>query len=129
VSQENVEIVRRWFDAAERRDIDACLALAHPEIESHSLIAEAEGGTFRGHDGVREWWRSVIESLGVRPGAEQIEGFRDRGIARLRLAGTIEGVDVPQTMWMAWRMRDGLLLWWATYRTEDEALEAVGLRE
>jgi hypothetical protein len=30
---------------------------------------------------------------------------------------------------MAWRVKDGLFSWWAAYRTEDEALEAVGLRE
>jgi ketosteroid isomerase-like protein len=129
MSQENVEIMEALYAAIERVDLDAFLALSHPEIEFHSMIAEAEGGDFRGHDGVREWWRSVIESLGVRPGAEQTESFRDRGISRFRLSGTIEGVAVPQTMWMAWRVRDGLVAWWSTYRTEEEALEAVGLRE
>jgi hypothetical protein len=71
----------------------------------------------------------VIESLDVRPNPEEIESFRDRGITRLALAGTIDGVEVPQRMWMAWRLRDGLLVWWTTYRTETEALEAVGLSE
>ena len=117
------------YAAITRRDLDGFLALAHPEIEFRSLIAEAEGGIFQGHDGVREWWRSVIESLGIRPGAETIESFRDRGITRMGLAGTIEGVEVPQKMWMAWRVRDGLLIWWETFRTEAEAREAVGLRE
>jgi ketosteroid isomerase-like protein len=129
MSQENVELLEAAFDAIMRGDLDAFLALAHPEIEFCSLIAEAEGRTFHGHKGVREWWDSVIRALAVRPGMEQIEGFRDRGISRLRLSGRIEGVEVPQTMWMAWRVRDGLLVWWATFRTEAEALEAAGLRE
>ena len=129
MSQGNVEVMEAAYAAIGRGDLDAFLALSHPEIEFHSLIAEAEGRAFRGHDGVRDWWDSVIESLGIRPGAETIEAFRDRGITRLGLAGNVAGVEVPQTMWMGWRLRDGLVIWWATYRTEAEALEAVGLRE
>ena len=129
MSRENVEVMEAVYAAISDRDLNAFLALAHPEIEFRSLIAEAEGQTFHGHEGVREWWESVILSLDVRPGAEAIEGFRDRGVGRLRLAGNVAGTRVPQTMWMAWRVRGGLLIWWETFRTEDEALEAVGLRE
>jgi ketosteroid isomerase-like protein len=129
MSRENVEVMEAAYAAIERDDLDAFLALAHPDIEFRSLIAEAEGRTFEGHEGVREWWDSVIRSLAVQPRPEQIEGFRDRGITRLRLAGRIAGVEVPQTMWMGWRVRDGLIIWWVTYRTEAEALEAVGLSE
>jgi ketosteroid isomerase-like protein len=129
MSQENVEMMKAAYAAITEGNRDAFLALAHPEIEFRSLIAEADGHTFQGHEGVREWWESVIEALDVRPNPEAIEGFRDRGITRLALAGRIGGIEVPQTMWMAWRVRDGLLVWWTTYRTENEALEAVGLRE
>ena len=129
MSQENVEVIKASYAAIERDDLDGFIALAHPEIEFRSLIAEAEGRTYQGHEGVREWWDTVIRSLRIRPGAEQIEGFRDRGVACLRLAGNIAGVEVPQTMWMSWRVRDGLIIWWATYRTEAEALEAAGLSE
>lgn len=87
-----------------------------------------EGRTYRGHDGVREWWTSMQESLAARFRPEQIEVFRDRAIARVRIVGTIDRVEVPQTMWQAVRFRDGLVCWWGTYRTEEEALEAAGLR-
>src|SRR5919198_3325847 len=129
MAQESLDVMRAGFEAVDRDDLDAFLALAHPKIEFRSLIAEAEGRTYQGHEGVREWWDTVIRSLRIRPGAEEIEGFRDRGVARLRLAGTVAGVVVPQTMWMGWRVRNGQIIWWATYRTETEALEAAGLRE
>jgi hypothetical protein len=32
-------------------------------------------------------------------------------------------------MWQAVTMRDGKLSWWASFRTEAEALEAAELRE
>jgi ketosteroid isomerase-like protein len=129
MSQESLDVIRAGFAAVDRDDLDAFLALAHPKIEFRSLIAEAEGRTYQGHEGVREWWDTVIRSLRIRPGAEEIEGFRDRGIARLRLVGTVADVVVPQTMWMGWRVRNGQIIWWATYRTEAEALKAAGLSE
>ena len=129
MSQENVDVMRAFYDAVASKDLDAFLALAHPEIEFRSLIAEAEGKTYHGHEGVREWWDAVIGPLEVRPGAEEIEGFRDRGVTRLGLTGRIAGVEVSQKMWSAWRVRDGLVIWWMTVRTEREALEAVGLSE
>ena len=125
----SVEVMEAAYAAIERDDLDAFIALAHPEIEFRSLIAEAEGQTYQGHEGVRQWWDAVIRSLQIRPNPETIEGFRDRGITRLRLAGRIADVEVPQTMWMGWRVRDGQIVWWATYRTEAEALEAAGLSE
>jgi ketosteroid isomerase-like protein len=129
MSQEPVEVMEAVFAAISQKDRGAFLALAHREIEFHSMIAEAEGGSFRGHDGVRKWWDAVIESLDITPRPEQMESFRDRGVARVRVMGRIEGVEVPQTMWMAWRVRDRQVIWWSTYRTESEALEAAGLSE
>ena len=32
-------------------------------------------------------------------------------------------------MWMAARVREGKLDWWGFFRTEQEALDAVGLSE
>jgi ketosteroid isomerase-like protein len=129
MSQENIEVLEAVFAAITDGDLDAFLALAHPEIKFRSLIAEAEGRAYQGHDGVREWWESVIRSLGTQPHPEKIEAFRDRGITQMRPVGSIGGVEVPQRMWMAWRVRDGLLIWWATFRTEAEALEAADLSE
>jgi hypothetical protein len=44
------------------------------------------------------------------------------------MSGVTEGVEVTQTMWQAAVVRDGKLVWWGIFRTEDEALEAAGLR-
>ena len=129
MSQENVAVMEAAYAAITRGDLEAFLALADPDIEFRSLIAEAEGHAFRGHEGVRRWWDSVIRSLAVQPRPEQIEGFRDRGITRLRLAGSVAGVEVPQTMWMSWRVRGGMIIWWETFRSESEALKAAGLSE
>ena len=71
----------------------------------------------------------MIRALAIRPAPPKIESFRDRRILRYTITATVEGVEVPQEQWMAWRVRDGLLIWWESFRTEAEALDAVGLSE
>ena len=131
MSQERAELVVQASHAAvNRRDLDAFLAVTHPEVEFRSLIAEAEGRDYRGHSGVREWWESVIESLGgMHSVIEHTETSEDGGVSRVRLTGEVEGVELSQTVWEAFRVRDGVLVWWCFYRTEAEALEAVGLSD
>ncbi len=41
------------------------------------------------------------------------------------MSGTLAGAPVQQTMWQAAKFRDGKATWWAFFRTEQEALEAV----
>ena len=58
-----------------------------------------------------------------------MRGSGDRGVTKFQIAGSLGGVPVAQTMWQAARAQGGKLKWWAFFRTEHEALEAVGLRE
>jgi ketosteroid isomerase-like protein len=126
--------VRAKADAGVRAlnsgDLDAFLALMAEDVEFTSMVAEAEGTTFRGHAGVRAWWETVRGAFeDPRWELLDIRGSDDRGIAKIRITGTLAGVDVAQTMWQAAELREGKLAWWAFFRTEHEALEAVGLRE
>jgi hypothetical protein len=51
------------------------------------------------------------------------------GVVHLRMSGRVGGVPLEQTGWQAIESRAGKVSWWGTFRTEDEALEAVRLRE
>jgi ketosteroid isomerase-like protein len=133
MSQVSVELralARAAYGALNSGNLDAFLALVAEDVEFTSLVAEAEGTTFRGHAGVRAWWETVRGAF-QDPRWELLDmrGSGDRGVAKFRLAGTLAGVEVTQTMWQAARLRDGKLGWWAFFRTEHEALEAAGLRE
>jgi ketosteroid isomerase-like protein len=133
MSQVSVELralAHAAYGALNSGNLDAFLALVAEDVEFTSLVAEAEGTTFRGHAGVRAWWETVRGAF-QDPRWELLDmrGSGDRGVAKFRLAGTLAGVEVTQTMWQAVRLRDGKLGWWAFFRTEHEALEAAGLRE
>ena len=60
MSQENVELLYRSYDALNRRDLDAYLALIDPEVEFTPRIMQMEGGSYRGHKGIREWLRNLL---------------------------------------------------------------------
>jgi ketosteroid isomerase-like protein len=116
------------YGAINSGDLDAFLAVTTDDVEFTSLVAEAEGATFRGHDGVRVWWETIRGAFqGVRWELLDVQGSENRGVARIRIAGTMSGVPVEQTMWQAVKLRGGKACWWANFRSEREALEAVGL--
>jgi len=126
MSKENVESARAAYAAINRGDLDAFLALIDPEVEFRSLIAEAEGRAYMGHDGVRDWWERVNQALGgLHFEPVEIHDLGDRGYVELVVTGSVEGVEVPQRMWQAFVMRDTRPVWWATFRNEAEAREAL----
>ena len=130
MSRENVELLRRGFTALNHSDLEVFLATVHPEVEFTSLIAEAEGQTFRGHDGVRRWWQEVVLPLGGLHGEpEEIRDLGDTVLARVAATYRPRGVEVPQTIWIIARYRDGMAIWWQFFRTQADALEAAGLSE
>lgn len=131
MSTENAElraIAQAAYEALNAGDLDAFIALTREDVEFTSMVAEAEGTTFRGHAGVRAWWKTVRGSFEEsRWEVGELRPAGDRGVVKIRLTGTMAGVDVSQVMWQAGRIRDGKLAWWGFFRTEHEALEAVGL--
>ncbi|MBA2342892.1 MAG: nuclear transport factor 2 family protein [Thermoleophilaceae bacterium] len=127
MSQENVEIAREAFDAVGRGDLDGFLALIDPGVEFTSLITEADRRSYSGHDGVRDWFTEVRQTFeDFEAGPEEIREVGDRLIVRLRVRGTVAGVRIEQAMWQAVRLRDQRIASWDVFRTEGEALEAVG---
>jgi ketosteroid isomerase-like protein len=119
------------YGALNSGNLEGFLALTAEDVEFTSMVAEAEGTTFRGHAGVRAWWETVPGAFQDGPRWEVIEirGSGDEAVLKFRVTGTLAGVEVGQTMWQAARPRAGKLAWWAFFRTEQEALETVGLRE
>jgi hypothetical protein len=70
MSKENVEIVRRAYDAFNARDRAAFLRMCDPEVEFRSAL---EQKTYRGFDEMVRWredvvasWRPALRRAGVR---------------------------------------------------------------
>ena len=65
MSKENVEVVRRIWDAADRRDTEAVFSLYDPEVEldvSGFPVVATNADCYRGHEGLRRLfteWREI----------------------------------------------------------------------
>jgi ketosteroid isomerase-like protein len=134
VSQDNEEELRALseaaFSALNTGDLETFLGLVSQDVEFTSMVAEAEGTVYRGHEGVRAWWNTVRGAFqDVRWDLLDLQGSGERGVAHFRMSGTLAGAPLQQTMWQAATFREGKATWWAFFRTEQEALEAVGLSD
>jgi ketosteroid isomerase-like protein len=132
MSRENVETVRRAYDALRRRDLHAVLDVLDPEVEATSRLADAEGTVYRGREGVR---RMIDELLSVFPDwAPEVVDARDLGhsvVAELRVVGRAvgSGITVGDTAWQVLEFRDGKVVQLHGYGSEAEALAAAGGQE
>jgi ketosteroid isomerase-like protein len=62
MSQQHVELVRRAMEAWNREDIDELIPLSDPEVEFVSIFAGMEGRTYRGYDGLRQYFADMNDA-------------------------------------------------------------------
>jgi ketosteroid isomerase-like protein len=123
---DNVELVRRLWDAFERGGIDAVLAIADPDVEWQPY---GGGGTvYRGHDGLRqymEWRAGRHEEADARLYSAFAKG--DCVVARgeVRIRGP-QGMVTMQPGWL-YEFRDGKLICFRGFATQEAALRAAGM--
>jgi ketosteroid isomerase-like protein len=131
MSEENVEVVRRWLKATSAEDFDAALALVHPEVE---LVPPGGQAPYRGAERVRRWMEpdafqdQVVTPLEIVVAADRTILARHHVTAR----GAASGIELEIHSWSVWTFDpDGLITRIAIYldHEEDKALEAAGLRE
>jgi ketosteroid isomerase-like protein len=133
MSQENVEILYRGYEAMRSRDLHALLGVVHPEFEGTFRILEVEGVVYRGHEGMRRFaeevwsvfpdWQPEVED--ARVVGEETVVTKVRGAGR----GVGSGAELDMTACQVVRFREGKVISMHGSPTEAEALEAVGLRE
>jgi ketosteroid isomerase-like protein len=131
---ENVEKVRKSFEAWNRGDREGWMEFAHPDGEWSSATArhvEGRGTIYRGKEGLERFWE---ESHGVWGLGIEVTELRDLGdmvlaIAVVRATGTASGARVQQTRGYVFEFDEGLVRRAASYLSAEEALAATGLTE
>jgi ketosteroid isomerase-like protein len=156
MSQANVEIVRRFLDAYDGRDVipamraavkrfgpeptsDEVLALwaddpswryAHPEIEWDVSATGAVGAAASGAAGVGAWWTDWLDMW--ESYVYRVAEYRDLGEWVLAIGDVSahgrDGIPVEMRVFQIWRTRDGKVDACRVFLSEAEALEAAGLR-
>lgn len=126
--RENVELAQRAYEAARRQDLEGFLRYIDPEVEFTSLLPDMEGEVHHGHEAVRLWWDNLLAAFpDWTPDPVDLRDLGDRVLVHLRGEGTGagSGVGVENDLWQLVEFRDGRCISWATFRTEEEALDAA----
>jgi ketosteroid isomerase-like protein len=135
MSQENVEVARRSFEAFNRTFVEGTPDLYEtldPEVEWVPMSALLMRTSYHGHDGVRQWIEEMKRDwtiFEVRP-----ERFVDVGDDRVLVLGSWRAqgrkgealLDIPQAAWLV-EYRNGKLVRLRTFTDRKEALEAAEL--
>jgi ketosteroid isomerase-like protein len=129
MSQENVELVHRSYEAYLRGDLEAALAAFDPEVETYDHdIPDAT--VYRGFEGLLRWqadWERSWESWRWDPEEFIDAGERVVAVLRVHARGRHSGVDLERLDAAVWRLRDRKCVRLDYYGSRKQALEAVGL--
>jgi ketosteroid isomerase-like protein len=137
MSEENVETVRRIYEAAMRRDAATVLALYDPDVEldaSRIGVSNHPSGAdaYHGHDGLRDLFREWHEAWGkIEYDYEELieAGEQVIAVVNRHARGRASGVEVERPFALLWTLREGKVVRVVWYLTREEALEAAGLSE
>jgi ketosteroid isomerase-like protein len=132
----NVEIVRKVFDAAARRDTAAIFDLYDPYIvwdASRTERGAITGRVAQGRDALlkwlREWyepWETVEDIL-----EELIDAGQQRMVSIMiqRGRGRASGVEVENRLGTVWTIQDGKVIRVVWFPSREDALKAAGLSD
>jgi ketosteroid isomerase-like protein len=136
MSDKNVEIVRRLYEAAGRRDIATVYSLYDPAIEwdaSRTERGTMAGRVVRGHADLQKWlreWYAAWENI-----HDDLEELIDAGeyevisVMTQHGRGRGSGVQVADRLATVWTIREGRIIRARWFPTRHQALEAAGLSE
>jgi uncharacterized protein len=131
--RKTIEIVRAAYEAGNRRDREALLALFDPRAEIHVVgVVMDQRRVHRGHEEIWEYITSFdheFADLRVEP-----EDFVDAGDSvvvsvHVHGRGRASGATVDYRFASVVTVKDGKILRGENYLEMDEALEAAGLEE
>jgi ketosteroid isomerase-like protein len=132
VSSENIELVRRFYVAVGRADVDAVIEVLDPEIvvdDPGRPNPVSPDGLHRGHEAARRHaidWQEAFEETAMDP-VEVFEASDDTVIVRVRTSarGVGSGVIVDNERYHVITLRDRKFKTVAVREDRTEALAAA----
>jgi ketosteroid isomerase-like protein len=128
MSQENVEIVRSIYEAANRRDWDAAWRNQAPDVEYTGPSA----GTYRGREEIQGFWEEMLTAFDAA--SAEPEEFFERGdqvavVVKRRMRPKGSSAEIESRTGSLWTIRDGMVVSMRIFAKPEDALDAAGLSE
>jgi hypothetical protein len=131
VSQENVEVVRRGFEAWNAGNMDVLRELYDPDVIVRAIEGWPEPGPYVGRDAVIRQWTQQRDAFDVD--ALEVVGdyvdVGDRVAVRVIWRGAGVGPDADIELTALFTVRKGMIFATEFFWNHSEALKAVGLEE
>lgn len=132
MSQENVEVVRRAYEAFTGGGVEAAEEFLHPEVVWEDRYDMPGASVYRGHDGFRiavDRFYEVWAELSIS--AEQVIDVGNKVVVahRWRGRGKEGGTPIDTVDWNVLTIESGLITRRQAFSERADALEAAGLRE
>jgi ketosteroid isomerase-like protein len=128
MSEENVEIVRRAYDALDGRDWEALFSDTRPEFRMETQLQ----GSYRGREAVQAFLEDQDDSFGSWS-TEPQEFFdtKDQVAVIVKVTAKPKGSSAAIEIKNGhlWTLQGGAILSLTTFPKPGEALEAAGLSE
>jgi ketosteroid isomerase-like protein len=124
MNSDDLDLLRRGYEALARRDVEALLDCLHDDVELHTV----SDGAFRGHAGVLAWVDTMDRAW--KPWLAEVEGVEDlgsRGLVTAMLSGRsqVHGLETSQRFWIVWEVRDGKAFRGRHFADRRSAVEAA----
>lgn len=134
MSEDNVELIRRIYDAWNRGDVESTFEVFDHDIEWILPEGGLNSGIYRGHDAVRELLEGYLEALDfLRPEPERFFDAPGRVVAFIRTSIRGKGSGAEATVRPAhlWAIRKGKVVRMEVFPTAErgKALEVLELQE
>jgi ketosteroid isomerase-like protein len=130
MSQENVDVVGRSFEAFNARDVNELVGLSTPDCEWLPFRAQLEGIVYRGHDGIRRFVSDIDddwEGYQVDPFEFHGRGERVAVVGQVRAVGR-GSVDIDSIAGFVFELRCGRIRHVTSHSSPEAARQAVGMR-
>ncbi|MEA2334122.1 MAG: hypothetical protein QOG40_612 [Solirubrobacteraceae bacterium] len=133
MSEENVELVRRFVVAFNESNLDALYELTTLDFEFAPYLATLiETTVYRGHDGLRRYFADVDAAWGtIRVRLDEVRDLGDQVFSAGELYGKGRSSGLEVTIPLAWigESRGGEISRLRSFVSRTAALQAVGLEE
>ncbi len=133
MSEENVELMRRVAEAANKKDASVLHELLAPGIFWNvKQTAPDLVGVYHGIEEVLRffvrWEQAWAEWDWAYP---EMQAIGDTVLARMHVwgCGRSSGVESENDIWQLWTFRGGKVIYYEDFPTREDALKAAGLSE
>jgi ketosteroid isomerase-like protein len=130
--ERNAETLRLGFESYNRHGVEAIVDLIDPEFEAVvPPDVSVEPDTYRGEEGIRRYFAAFEGAM------EDVQFHFDEAVPagehvlthiRLQARGAGTGIEVEQSVWQLWTMRDDKAVRMVAFATREDAERAAGIR-